>query len=845
MNANESVNTIVLSGWSFRKSGDSKWTPCKDQKKTTSQIHVDLLEHNLIPDPFLDLNEKEVQWVGNTEWEYQTEFTLVKGNRTDLVFEGLDTVVDVYVNDKKILHSENMFHIGRVDISGVAKNGVNRVRIFFADAIERARALEKIHGKMHLFNGESARVQLRKAQYHFGWDWGPVLMTCGPYRPVKIQTYSSVITDVFVNPCVSEKLDADVSVEVDVTTDSKLEVHVELVSPGSEVAPLTGNCTVSRTSTAKIQFHLDSPQLWYPNNYGEQPLYTVITTLVSAGTVIQTISRKMGLRRVKLVQRELIDEPGSSFFFEINNVATYCAGGCWIPAHSFTTQLADTDYKDWIKLMIDGHQNMVRIWGGGIYEEDVFYEECDKQGLMVWQDFMFACGQYPGYPEFLDSVKEEAVTQMRRLRNFCSIVLYAGNNEDYQVAEQYNLEYDPNDNTSDFLATNFPARHIYERLLPELVSATVPHVPYHPGSPWGGANSSDPTVGDIHQWNVWHGNQEKYQDWYKLGGRFISEFGMEALPSRKTIDAFITNESEKFAQSQTMDLHNKATGFERRLALYVMENVQVRGMDLDNWIYSTQLMQSECLAYAYRCWRRQWKGPSREYIGGALVWQVNDCWPVTSWAIIDFYRRPKLSYYAVKRESSPLWLGMYRNERYKSKEEERLGTEVPMFDYFKRDHFEDIWGVNNTTKEKKAVLHVQIFEVESGKLVDTLEPKPVTLQPNQSTEFIKDLPVNSDTHHVVYCRLVDEEGVVIARAGDWPQPLKYLKFPNRNVKATVEDGRIILSSDKPVKGVEVIVKEKDLFLEDNGVDLFPGDDQIINVRGLLNSDEIEIRHYLS
>ncbi|KRZ98589.1 uncharacterized protein AC631_05655, partial [Debaryomyces fabryi] len=294
---------------------------------------------------------------------------------------------------------------------------------------------------------------------------------------------------------------------------------------------------------------------------------------------------------------------------------------------------------------------MVRVWAGGIYESDFFYETCDRLGIMVWQDFMFACGQYPGYPEFIENIKFEAIDQIKRLRNHCSIALYAGNNEDYQVAEQFNLEWDRNDVSGDYSKTNFPARTIYENVLPKLVGEYSVDVPYHPGSPWGGNGTADETTGDVHQWNVWHGNQEKYQDWYRLGGRFVSEFGMEALPNRKTYEACITDPTELYPQSETVDHHNKADGFERRLALYVIENIKVKGLDLDSWIYATQLMQLECLGYAYRCWRRQWKGDGQRYAGGAIVWQINDCWPVASWAICDFYKRPKLAYYSVKRES--------------------------------------------------------------------------------------------------------------------------------------------------------------------------------------------------
>lgn len=837
-------SSVTVSQWSFREAGTEKWTKSVHGRPTT-QIHLDLLENELIPDPFIGLEEKKVQWVADKVWEYLAEFELTAspGHR-DLVVNGLDTYSTVYVNDNKVLETENMFHTFRVDITSVAKAGTNQIRIVFDSALRKGRELEKVHGKMRLFNGESSRVQIRKAQYHYGWDWGPLLMTCGPWRPVKIETFYSTIADVFVNADVRQSLDADVSVEVDVLTDNEITVEVEVISPqGKTVA--TKTATAAKSGVTKLPISLSKPDLWYPIGYGAQAQNTFNVKLTKGDSVLHSVSKNVGLRRVELVQRPLIDAPGTSFFFKINNISIYCAGSCWIPADSFSTRLTHKDYEQWIDLMIQGHQNMVRVWGGGYYEEDAFYEECDRRGVMVWQDFMFACGQYPGYPGFIDSVTKESVDQIKRLRNYGAIVIYAGNNEDYQVAEQCGLEYDPKDNSGDYLKTTFPARHIYEILLPELVSAHHPAVPYHPGSPWGGVNSSDPTVGDIHQWNVWHGSQEKYQDWYKLGGRFISEFGMEALPSRKTIEAFVKDPTELYPQSETVEHHNKADGFERRLALYVMENLHVNGMDLDSWIYATQLMQSECLAYAYRCWRRQWKGEGREYIAGALVWQINDCWPVTSWAIVDYYKRPKLSFYAVKRESRPVWLGMYRNDMTQTPPElQATHKEGPPFDYTQREYADDIWGVNSTTEDVNGVILVQIFEVASGKLVRELEPKAVTLKANQSTEFFQNIKLTPDVHEVIYVRLLSEDKkTVLARAGDWPQPLKHLKFPDRKVEFKVLDDKIVLSSNKPVKGVEVIVKNRDVFLDDNGIDLFPGEEQIILAPGLKSTDDVEINYY--
>jgi beta-mannosidase len=372
-----------------------------------------------------------------------------------------------------------------------------------------------------------------------------------------------------------------------------------------------------------ISLDIPKPELWYPIGHGPQVFYLVDVDIYGRQNApLHSIKKRVGVRRLRLVQQPLVDEPGTSFFFEVNNQPIYISGSNWIPGHSFLTALAPRDYASAVDTCLEGNQNMIRIWGGGVYEHDALYEECDRRGVLVWQDFMFACGQYPCYPEFAASVQREAVGQVKRLRQYCSIVLYAGNNEDYAVAEMLNLDWNPGDHSGDWTDTNFPARTLYETHLPAIVADHAPGIPYHPSSPWGGKSTEDRTVGDIHQWNVWHGSQTKYQWWDKLVGRFVSEFGMLSFPAAKSVRRFVTDPKQRYPQSAVLDLHNKADGAERRLALYVMENVRVTSMDLDSWIYATQLVQAECLGFAVRSCRRQWKGPGREYCGGQLVWQV-------------------------------------------------------------------------------------------------------------------------------------------------------------------------------------------------------------------------------
>jgi len=619
---------VVLSGWKWRQhtsTAHNEWYPCAHSKPTT-EIFTDLLDAKRIPDPFLDENEKLVQWVGETDWEYSCEFAHDATNshaRQDLVFDGLDTIASVYLNDELVLESTNMFQTHRINVTGRLLDGVNIVHIVFLSAFKYGQAMERTNGHYRSFNGDDSRMHVRKAQYHYGWDWGPILMSCGPYREIRLENYQVNITDVFVDTRVSDDLQqADVDISFDAALNQDITIEVNMTSPSS--IPFYARTTLQRSDTrGHVCLTVPEPELWYPMGHGPQVFYMVHIQLKAYdGTVLQFIKKRIGMRHVRLVQHPLEDQPGSSFFFELNNNPIYSCGANWIPGHSFLTAMTSADYITALGSLADGNQNMVRVWAGGVYEPDIFYEECDRLGILVWQDFMFACGRYPCYPQFATSVKKEAIDQVKRLRNFCSVIVYAGNNEDYCIAEILKLDWDKNDDSGDWKQTDFPARTIYETYLPSIVAEYSPGVPYHPGSPWGGKNTEDPTVGDTHQWNVWHGSQEKYQLWDKLVSRFVSEFGMLGFPSARTVRKFVTDPKQRYPQSSVLDHHNKADGSERRLALYVMENLRVDAMDLESWVYATQLVQAECLAFAYRSCRREWRGLGREYCGGNLVWQV-------------------------------------------------------------------------------------------------------------------------------------------------------------------------------------------------------------------------------
>ncbi|CAK7262734.1 Beta-mannosidase B [Sporothrix epigloea] len=884
-------------GWAFKQADldETQWLPVS---QFPTNVHMDLMAHDRIPDPFVGKNEELVQWVGEKKWVYKTTFVIpdlesaaAETMKHVLAFDGLDTFATVMLNGITILESDNMFLPYRVDVGSVVRTSApNELVITFDSAYLRGWDLVEGHPdhKWGCWNGDNSRLAVRKAQYHWGWDWGPMLMTCGPWRPIYFEVYTARIADLSFETVVDESLKtASVVARAEVETAQgvdvrqgmtvQFDVFLEGLGVASEVVQVVASAATGYEpnrdidGVASATFHISSPSLWYPARYGTQTMYTVKATLVVDDDVADTATKRIGLRRAVLVQRALEGQPGTSFYFEINNTPIFCGGSNWIPADSFLPRIDGKRYRDWVALAHDGHQAMIRVWGGGIYEDQALYDACDEYGILVWQDFMFGCGNYPAWPEMRASIQREAAANVRLLRHHPSIVIWAGNNEDYQYRESENLTYDyANKDANSWLKTDFPARYIYEKILADVCAELLPNTPYHYGSPWGGGvDTHDPTVGDIHQWNVWHGTQEKYQDWDRLVGRFVSEFGMQAFPSTRTMDAYLPrgrHDSDRFAQSATADFHNKAVGHERRIALYMSENLRYAPDPLEQFVYSTQLMQAECLASAYRLWRRQWQGPRREYCGGALVWQLNDCWPGTSWSICDYYLRPKHAYFAVRREMAPVTVGMSRREHV-----HRAGDDEPDHRHSRIGLVKtvriEIWASNLTAEDLAGIdCVVRAWNVETGEQIyEGRVAKEVMLPANRSTEIaaLEMTKLNGDAEQTVAAAylMTSAGGRQIARCVNWPEPLKYLHLAQpkqltvrlATSEASKESGGLVdaieLSAEVPVKGLAVEVHKDErnaaadaVRFSDNLVDLVPGETLRLAVQGATTATRFTTRY---
>ncbi|HLG78189.1 MAG TPA: glycoside hydrolase family 2 protein [Ktedonobacteraceae bacterium] len=779
-------------------------------------IHQDLLAAGTIPDPFVGLNEQKVQWVGEHDWLYRCTFEL-PDDWTDmpsihLCCDGLDTYATVWLNGTQVLQSDNMFLSHRIPVKSLLRPGENSLFIAFRSAWNVGKELEATHGKLieRSWVGDSSRFYVRKAQYHYGWDWGPVLMTTGIWRPIRLEAFAARIDEITCLVELSDDLQtAHLPIQVSIEAEHAFSLDegqllLEVYAPSGERVAEATLPVNGRTMT--YHYTIERPQLWWPNGYGEQALYTLVATLSRRGQVFDQRTQRLGIRRLRLMQQPLADANGTNFFFEVNNQPIFCSGANWIPADSFTPRLTPQDYRAWLQFAADAHMVMIRVWGGGIYEDDVFYNLCDEMGLLIWQDFMFACGIYPAHDWFLESVREEARATVLRLRHHPSLALWCGNNEDYMVGASIGIyNQDKNEDVS-----TFPARIIYEQVLPEVCQSLDPQRAYWPGSPYGGSDGNGAKSGDQHIWSVWHHPMAPYHDYASFPSRFVSEFGMQSLPHPSTIAAYIP-ETERYAQSRTMEWHNKGVDGPRRLSAYITDTVRTPS-ELGSYIYATQFIQSEALTAGFRAWRRRWNGAGGDVVGGALVWQLNDCWPVTSWAIVDYTRRPKPAYYSIRRALAPIAIELTH-----------VSPSVAA-----------LWAATSSSAPVEAELLVTTWTLD-GVQVDE-QRRQVLLAPNQATELGE-----ITAPDLILGAMLLQGGSIVARATLWPEPFKYLTIPDPEISLQrVGPETVLVRARRPAKGVWLSAADH-VTWSDNMLDLLPHDPQLIQATGL-GDGEIHVQH---
>ncbi|MFV8346575.1 beta-mannosidase [Flavobacterium sp. ZB4P13] len=548
--ANAQNSSVVLkNGWQFRQEKTVKWNAAT----VPGEVHTDLLNNKLIPDPYYRDNEKKLQWIEKKNWEYKTSFQIsaeiLKRKNTELVFDGLDTYATVYLNGKLVLKANNMFRQWRVDVKKYLHPGTNKLVIVFLSAQNVVDLLAK--KDLPFVIPDNPRLYVRKAQYHFGWDWGPKFTTCGIWKEVRLETF-----------------------------DEK------------------------------------TPEKPYVLN-----------------------------RKIELVQQP--DSLGKSFYFKIDGKPVYMKGANYIPSDAFLSRVTKKEYEKVISMAKDANMNMLRIWGGGIYEDDYFYDLCDKYGINVWQDFMFAGTMVPGDKAFFDNVKEEVQYQVKRLRHHPSIVLWCGNNESDEAFKNWGWQKSMNMSKQDSTRLWKDYVRLFQDSIPKWVKEVDDKRPYISSSPlfgWGKEKSI--TEGDSHYWGTWWG-LEDIEVVKNKTGRFVSEYGMQAMPNYSSIEKF-TSPEDRYLFSDVLKAHQKAgkgfTKLNSYLNRYFIDSTKVKNMKVADYTYLTQCLQHYSLKNIIGIHRS--KAP---YNMGTLVWQLNDCWPVASWSVTDYYnRQPKAAWYAMR-----------------------------------------------------------------------------------------------------------------------------------------------------------------------------------------------------
>lgn len=619
-------------------------------------IHLDLQRAGIVPDPFNRLYERTVAWVDDTDWIYQTTFRLDSMPDGDVYFHflGLDTIAEISLNGHDLGRTDNMFVDHEFDIRSLVQPGENTLAVSFRSARRVGRERLAEWAQRHEAPPVDAflwdaRSFVRKAQYMFGWDWGPVLISCGIWRPIEL---------------VHVPIARILRWHYDVSFDQRravvrIEVNVERAA-GAYDAPLSVLATIAGAEPAEvrvpagagelalaIEIHLANPRRWSPH---DPALYSLDLHMLSGQTEIDSRQARIGLRTIELLRKPDPDGNGEGFVFLINGEPLFCKGANWIPADSFPSR----SYEDPGRLrpLLEAAReegcNMLRVWGGGMYESDAFYDLCDELGILVWQDFPYACAYYPDDALTLQSAGDEARKAVRRLRVHPSLALWCGNNENYPMFV---------DDWHGLKPPRFLGEAIYESVLPQIVAEENPATPYWPGSAYGGKDPNSADYGDRHNWDVWHGEGVEGGDWTHYTedrSRFCSEFGFASSCGLAAWNSCLAP-ADRRPDSLAVRWHDKTLKPDEVYIGYIERHLPpVRS--LVDLVYYSQINQAEAMRCGVEHYRR-----IKGRCWGTLIWQLNDCWPVQSWSMIDSLGERKAAHYAAKRFYAPVLLSAVRH----------------------------------------------------------------------------------------------------------------------------------------------------------------------------------------
>jgi beta-mannosidase len=837
LQAAEPTSRNLDSGWQFRavanidRADVKEWHPAQ----VPGVVQTDLLHNNLIPDPFAKDNEFHLQWIGLADWEYHTTFQVdaatLAHDHVDLVFAGLDTFADVYLNDQAILHADNMFRRWRVPARARLKSGSNTLRIVFHSAVEKmipyVKSLPYVLPSISTHNyGNEENIATapytRKAPYNYGWDWGPRFMTEGIWQPIRLETWDALrIEDFHIHQqsiaADLANLNAELEIEASRPTTATLTLNHDEMS-GAQTSDGTQTLQLN-TGMNHLSFPLriTSPKLWYPVGYGPQSRYRFTASVRVGHDIAAHTETKTGLRSIEL--RRVPDEWGKSFEFVVNGISVFGKGADVIPFDSFPNRVTPEIHRNILQAARDAHMNMVREWGGGYYESDDFYDICDELGIMVWQEFMFGGDMVPGDVAFQENVRQEAIDQIKRLRDHPSIVIWCGNNEvetgwwHWGDRQEFKASISPD--TRDRVWQDYVI--LFADVLKSAVAEYADPTPYTPSSPSANFEEipDNQHNGDMHYWAVWH-QQAPASDYTLQFPRFMTEYGFQSFPEMRTIRTFAKPEDFDI-RSTVMRAHQKNKGGNERILTYMLREYR-EPKDFASFVYLSQVQQAEIIKIGAEHLRRQ-----RPRTMGSLYWQLNDCWPVASWASIDYYGRWKALHYYARRFYDDVLIS-------------------PLL----HDDKVDVYVISDKLQPLSGTIHMRLLDFSGNSLLEQTKDVQVSAQSN-AIYFSVDkaaLSAKADPRRSFLVFDLDVTGKRVSRNLVFLDVTRNLELPvapkiESSLNKTADGYTLTLQSAKLARSVYLSFGDLDVQSSDNYFDLLPGEPATIRVKSAATADRIK------
>jgi len=797
-------------------------------------VHTDLFAAGTIPDLWYRDNEKDIQWVARRDWIYERDFEVgaefLARDHAVLRFEGLDTLCSVELNGATVLEADNMHRTWEVDVKRHLRAGSNTLRLTFHSPLplmKRRDAEIRLPGWSIYHEDFRGKSYLRKMACAFGWDWGPMAPTAGIWRPASLIGFDARIEDVRL---AQQHRDGEVRLRCDARITGDGKIRHRLWFDGKPVAEAT-----ARNGSA--EFVVPEPQLWWPNGMGAQPLYNLVTELIDAhGCILDSNTKRIGLRTCELVREP--DAFGESFRFRVNGRDVFIKGANWIPCDIFPSRVEAGTYRHLLESSARAHMNMIRVWGGGIYEHETFYDLCDELGLLVWQDFMFACSAYPGFDDnFVANVAAEARDNVRRLRHRACLALWCGNNE----IEQGLVKWE--DGPYDHAMPQGDYKRIFDELLSRVVAEEDAIAPYWPCSPHTpGANRrefNDPTCGDAHAWSVWFGGApiEAQRAW---GYRFMSEFGFQSYPELRTVESY-TAPDERNLINWVMDYHQRSGPGNQTILKYALEWFR-EARDFESSLIVSQLVQALCIQYAAEHARR-----IQGRMDGLMYWQVNDLWPGATWSSIDVYGRWKALHYFARRFFAPVLVSLL--------EDGDRGTVEVHVSNQRAQAFRGVvrWFVTDCAGAvlREGALAADVASQSNARLavIDCTDLRTAggTARLPLEIRTHRNIPMAGDRDLLVWA-VVEEDGRELSRNLAFFAKPKYWKLRDPQIEATVceADGRIFidLRARHCAPWTRLSIAGADAVFSDNYIHLAPHLPLRVELESCSITDVVQIRHRL-